>query len=70
MPANRDRSQFCRNTSLAKLEAHKQLLAKESTNTGIFSHMIQPQTTPGDVYRSDPFPPQSRRRFQELNESH
>lgn len=40
------------------------LLRKARANTAIFSHMIQSQTTPGDRYRSDPFLPQSRRRFQ------
>lgn len=44
------------------------LLRKARANTGIFSHMIQSQTTPGDVYRSDPFLPQSRRRFQNSTE--
>lgn len=29
-PANRDMNQFCRNAPLAKLEAHKLLLAKKS----------------------------------------
>lgn len=39
-------------------------LRKARANTAIFSHMIQSQTTPGDRYSSDPFLPQSRRRFQ------